>query len=119
MRADAWPIWLALLGLPIGCTQQSPQTSLAQVEQGLITAERLALSYVTLPQCVVSGQPLCSERTVIAQIKAADAVAYNAIFAARQAPGDEGKALAAAAAVGALKAAVPLPSSNEPPHPHL
>lgn len=105
MRATAWPIFLALLG----CVPVTPQNSLAQVEQSLITAERLALSYAVLPQCVVSGQPMCSERAVIAQIKAADAVAYNAVYAARQAPGDDAKAMTAAAAVGALMAAVPQP----------
>lgn len=109
IRAEVWPIVLALLGLPVGCAQQPPPSKLADVERAMIQADRLALSYVTLPQCIVSGQPLCSERATVATIKQADAVAYSALFAARQAPGDDAKAMAAAAAVGALMAAVPMP----------
>lgn len=107
-----WAGFLALLGLA-GCTQQ-PGVGLAQLELALTASEKAALVYVTLPQCIVDSQPLCSERAIVTKIKTADAQAFAALMAAKAAPADNPRAQAAAAAVAALVASIPITPPAKP-----
>ncbi len=112
MRATVWPILLPLLGCA-GCVQQ-PGLPLAQLELALTASEKAALVYVTLPTCIVDGQPLCSTAAAVTKIKAADNQAFAAVLAARAAPADNVKAQAAAAAVAALVASIPVTPPARP-----
>jgi hypothetical protein len=97
-------LFLLCLLLPAACgTTQTAQT-VAASEVALTAAEATAFKYATLPSCPVTTGTLCSQPAIVAQIKAADNIAYAAVKAAE---GGTGDAALAAAAVAALVALVP------------
>jgi hypothetical protein len=89
-----------------GCAQTVPASEIA-----LTAAEATALQYVTLPACApgATSQPggaLCSQATVVAQIKAADNTAFTAVKAAESGTGMQAAASAAVAALSSLVPAI-------------
>lgn len=97
------------LSLGLGaCSQNNAAASVAALETTLTAAETAALHYTTLPPCP-QPTPVCSEPDVVAQIKAADATAYNAVQAAEASvrAGNAPDVTGAELAVAALVALVP------------
>jgi hypothetical protein len=88
----------AVLGSLAACST----SNIAQTEVALTIAERLALVYVTQPVCVPAGPPVCSDPAIVAQIKAADAVAYSAVKQAQAGKLDPSQAATEVAALAAL-----------------
>jgi hypothetical protein len=80
----------------------SPSADTAALEAGLTAAEGVATAYVQLPLCTGSNGPLCSDATIVAQIKNADAKAYALVKAAENAAGDPSALSAAELAITAL-----------------
>ena len=77
-------------------------TNVAQTEIALTAAEQSAFIYASLPRCPAPNP--CSKQATVDAIKAADAIAYQAVKAAQS-----GSAVAEAnAAVAALVALIPL-----------
>lgn len=76
--------------------------SVAQSQVALTLAERLALQYVTLPACTPAGPKACSDAAIVAQIKAADTLAYQAVKQAQAGTIDPAQAAAEVAALAAL-----------------
>lgn len=74
---------IALLVLA-ACSSGQQQSSIAALEVGLATAETAATSYKNLPPCVTLGSGVCSDIGVVAQLKAADNLAYTAIKSAEK-----------------------------------
>lgn len=107
-------VLLAALALPFGlgaCSGAGSNSAadIAALESGLTAAETLATAYVQLPACepapdqaAGAASPLCSNSSVVAQIKTADAQAYTLVKAAESAAGDPSALSAAEAAVSAL-----------------
>lgn len=61
----------------------TPAQTIYQVESDYNAAAQVILAYKALPACgTPTSPPLCSQASVIAQLKQADTVAYNAIAAA-------------------------------------
>ena len=83
-----------------------PPIQVAQTEIALTAAEKLALNYVTLPQCKTGGSPICSQAAAVAAVKDYDNKAYAAMKLAR-ASGSTGDVQAAFDAIAALAKAVP------------
>jgi hypothetical protein len=97
-------LFLLCLLLPAACgTTQTAQT-VAASEVALTAAEATAFKYATLPSCPSPTGTLCSQPAIVAQIKAADNIAFAAVKAAE---GGAGDAALAAAAVAALVALIP------------
>ncbi|HEY5209620.1 MAG TPA: hypothetical protein VIJ42_09275 [Stellaceae bacterium] len=79
----------------------------AAAEVALTTVERLVVRYEQLPSCGSTGATgLCADPTIVAEIKTADAKAFNAVMAAKKtlAAGDVQVALSA---ISALQSLVP------------
>jgi len=78
------------------------------LESSLTGADILAKQYVNMPRCGAGNGPVCSDPTVIAQIKQAASTAYSAVTAAQSAvdadPNSAASATAVAAATSALSA---------------
>lgn len=91
-------------GSSAGTTTPTAKATVLGLEAGLTVADNLALNYVSLPACTGSNGPLCSNPTVVAQIKAADNAAYGAVTAA-QAAVDADATGTAATTVAAVSAA--------------
>jgi hypothetical protein len=98
---------LAVLTVPLvlgACSGagSNPAADVAALEAGLTTAESLATVYIRLPTCTGTNSPLCSDSTIVGQIKTADAQAYTLVKAAEVAAGAPSALAAAEAAVSAL-----------------
>jgi hypothetical protein len=94
----------ALLSL-MACSSgagSNPAADVAALESGLTAAESIATAYIRLPHCTGANGPLCSDSTIVGQIKVADAKAYTLVKAAEQAAGDPTALSIAEAAVTAL-----------------
>jgi hypothetical protein len=96
-----------------GCANSGgTQTAVAGTEVALTAAEKAATLYVTLPQCgPAHPAPICSDAPVIAKIKAADNVAFDAVMAAR-AGGSDAKVATANAAIAALVELIPAATTH-------
>ena len=94
------------LGVVTACSNKPTDTAtvVAKVQVALTAAERIAINYVTLPACPKA--PICADETVVARIKQADKVAFEAVMAARQA-GSNANLAAANAAIAALLNTIP------------
>lgn len=87
------------------CSTTTVQTDSAAAAVALTTAERLALVYMSLPQCGAPGATaVCSDPAVKAKIKAADNTAYAAV---KSAEAGMTTTAAAVAAITALQALIP------------
>lgn len=93
-----------ILTLTLAAALAACATTIPATEIALTAAERTALAYVTQPRCTAAPVVTCSDPATVARIKAADAVAYSAVVAARTG----GSTADAAAAVAALAALVPV-----------
>jgi hypothetical protein len=98
---------LAVLTVPLvlgACSGagSNPAADVAALEAGLTTAESLATVYIRLPTCTGTNSPLCSDSTIVGQIKTADAQAYTLVKAAEVAAGAPSALAAAEAAVSVL-----------------
>lgn len=60
----------------------TPAQTIYQVESDYNAAAQVVVAYKALPTCAPTTTVLCSKPEVIAQLKQADTVAYNAIVAA-------------------------------------
>ena len=97
------------LGLPLflcACPSNPANTAPA-LETALTAAEATALHYVTLPACAPgatsqTGGALCSQATVVTQIKLADNAAYAAVKKFEAGTGTQADASAAIAALTVL-----------------
>ncbi len=112
---------LLLGGCPAGGKGPTPLATVLSLESGLTAAEHAALVYTSLPPCSGSAATLCAAPATVTAIKAADNKAYAAVTTAQTAvdadPQGAQTATQAAvndatAALAALKAAVPPPTTN-------
>lgn len=96
----------ALLALSLVLGACATQNNVAATEVALTGAMQGALIYMHLPRC---PQPsgVCSQQTVVDQIKLASTAAYNAVKAAELDPTNTGLSQAAAAAVQTLVTITP------------
>jgi hypothetical protein len=101
------PIVLAAALLCAACTSANQQSSIAALEVGLATAETAAVAYKDLPPCGGTAT-VCSDPAIVAQMKAADNKAYDAIKAAeaKAATGASVDLTAATAALSLLQGIV-------------
>jgi hypothetical protein len=99
------PVLLALVLGTAACTPQQQQSSLPSIEVALAVAETAANGYKNLPPCGVAP---CCDPAIVAKMKAADNVAYDAVKAAQKsaAAGSSVDVTAAMAALGAFQALI-------------
>lgn len=96
LSAAALPLLLAFAGCATGPT-------VAQAEVALTAAETAALAYVTQPACVgAPASSLCPNASTVAQIKAADTLAYTAVKGAEAGTVTPAAAMTAIASLSAL-----------------
>jgi len=66
-----------------GSAPTTPAQSIYQVEADYNAAAQAVIAYKGLPACgAPTSPPLCSKPEIVAQLKQADTVAYNALVAA-------------------------------------
>lgn len=106
MKNIALAIVLGLSLTTAACSNKPSDTAstVAKIEVALTAAERIAINYVTLPACPKA--PICADAEVVARIKQADNVAFDAVMAAR-ASGTNANVAAANAAIAALLNLIP------------
>jgi hypothetical protein len=90
----------------------APSTTIASAEVALTAAEKTATAYVTLPLCPAGATTgpngkVCSQPVLVAKIKAADDVAYDAVLAARDGTGSVQQIIDAVSALSAATALIP------------
>lgn len=97
---------LALLAA-CSTTPQTAQQTIYTVTNSYVAAGKIVQAYVTLPRC---GSPMataiCSRDDIIAQLKSADTVAYNALVAAEKVARAPGAGANAQTAVDAANQAI-------------
>lgn len=94
------PLALVLVGL---CAAGCSTNNVAQAEVALTAAETAALAYVTQPACVgAPASATCPSPAVMAQIKAADTVAYTAVKGAENGTVTVAQAMSAVNSLTAL-----------------
>jgi hypothetical protein len=101
-------IALILAALLAACTvtPTTPAQTIYQVESDYNAAAQIIIAYKALPSCALANHPLaCSSLDVIAKLKAADTVAYNAIVAAENTARTAGAGANAATALVAAQQA--------------
>ncbi len=61
---------------------QTPQQTIYSATNSYNAAVTVALAYKALPACAPTAPPICSRPDIVAKLKDADTVAYNALVAA-------------------------------------
>lgn len=63
-------------------TPQTPQQTIYTATNTYNAAVTVALAYKALPACSPTAPPICAKPEIVAKLKEADTVAYNALVAA-------------------------------------